>query len=153
MLRMELSGINQLCTFILLTHFDFKKANNIIHFQFFDIEFGQYGPKWPLSTIWVTCCALLVARCCVAWGKFRKLLPALTSRQFSPKVHGKVYTACVCSAILHGSETWGPYTLNLKQLHRNDCAKSTQQTHHSSPWWWDMGCLLWIQTLIHVLHQ
>ena len=37
----------------------------------------------------------IAARCCVGWGEFRKLLPGLTSRHFSPKVHGKVYSACV----------------------------------------------------------
>ena len=30
----------------------------------------------------------IAARCCVARGKFRKLLPVLTSRHLSPKLHG-----------------------------------------------------------------
>ena len=51
------------------------------------------------------CDSAIAARCCVAWGKFRKLLPVLTSRHLSPKVRGKVYMACVRSAMLHGSET------------------------------------------------
>ena len=53
-----------------------------------------------------------------ACGKFRKLLPVLTSRHLSPKVWDKEYTACVCSALLHGNETWGPNT--SKRLHYND---------------------------------
>ena len=44
----------------------------------------------------------IAAKCCVARGKFRKLLPVLTSRHLSPRIHG------VRSAMLHGSETWGP---------------------------------------------
>ena len=36
------------------------------------------------------CDSVIAARCCAAWGKFRKLLPVLTSRHFSPKIHGNV---------------------------------------------------------------
>ena len=43
------------------------------------------------------CDSAIDARCCVAWGKFRKLLPVLTSRHICKKVRGKVYTTCVCS--------------------------------------------------------
>ena len=49
----------------------------------------------------------IAARCCMAWGKFRKLLPVLTTRHLSPRIPGKVYEACVCSAMLHGSEDMG----------------------------------------------
>ena len=52
----------------------------------------------------------------------RKFLPVLSTRQLSPKIHGKVYEACVCSAMLHGSETWGPNSPELQRLHRNDRA-------------------------------
>ena len=55
-----------------------------------------------------TCDSAIVARCCVAWGKFKKLLPVLTKRHLSPRICCKGYEACVCSAMLHGSETWGP---------------------------------------------
>ena len=66
------------------------------------------------------CDSVIADRWCMAWEKFSKLLPVLTSRHLSPKVHGKVYTACVCSAMLHGSETWGPNILDLKRLCHND---------------------------------
>ena len=66
------------------------------------------------------CDSAIATRCCVAWGKFRKLLPILTSRHLSPKVRGKVYTACVRSAMLHGSETWAPNASDLQRLRRND---------------------------------
>ena len=54
-------------------------------------------------------CTLAIAtRCSTAWGKFRKLLPILTSRHVSPLTCGKVFSAFICSALLHGSETWAP---------------------------------------------
>ena len=42
------------------------------------------------------CDSAIAARCCVACGKFGKLLHVLTSSHPSPKVHDKVYSACVC---------------------------------------------------------
>ena len=53
-------------------------------------------------------CALAIAtRCSTDWGKFRKLLPILTSKHVSPSplTRGKVFSACIRSALLHGSET------------------------------------------------
>ena len=68
-------------------------------------------------------CALAIAtRCSTAWGKFRKLLPILTSKHVSPLSRGKVFSACIRSAILHGSETWAPTAPDLQRLRRNDRA-------------------------------
>ena len=53
------------------------------------------------------CDSVIAARCYVAWENFRKLLPVLTSKHLSPRIHGKVYKACVHSDVLHGSETKG----------------------------------------------
>ena len=66
------------------------------------------------------CDSAIAGRCCAAWGKFRKLLPLLTSRHISPKSRGQVYSSCVRSAMLHGSETWGPNASELQRLRRND---------------------------------
>ena len=55
----------------------------------------------------------VAARCCMASGKCRKLLPVLNLRHFSPKVRGNVYTVCVHSGMLQGSETWD-WTLTNK---------------------------------------
>ena len=41
-----------------------------------------------------------------AWKKFKDLLPVLSSRHFSFKTRGCVYSSCVQSAMLHASETW-----------------------------------------------
>ena len=68
------------------------------------------------------CDSAIAARCCAAWGKFRTLLPVLTTRHLSPKVRGKVFATCVRSVMLYGSETWGPKESGLLQLQRNDRA-------------------------------
>ena len=81
-------------------------------------------PHLPL--LWCTlnteggCDSAIAGRCCAAWGKFRKLLPLLSSRHISPKSRGHVYSSCVRSAMLHGSETWGPNASELQRLRRND---------------------------------
>ena len=66
------------------------------------------------------CDRAIAARCCAAWSKFRKLLPILTSKHISFKISGKVFTACVRSTMLHGSETWAPNASDLQRLRRND---------------------------------
>ena len=65
------------------------------------------------------CDSAIAGRCCAAWGKFRKLLLLLTSRHISPKSRGQVYSSCIRSAMLHGSETWGPNASELQRLRRN----------------------------------
>ena len=68
-------------------------------------------------------CALAIATICsTAWGKFRKLLPILTSMRVSPLTRGKVFTACIGSALLHGIETWAPTAPDLQRLRRNNRA-------------------------------
>ena len=66
------------------------------------------------------CALAIITRCCTAWGKFKKLLPILTSKHVSLTTRGKVYNACVRSALLHGSETWAPSAPDLQRLRRND---------------------------------
>ena len=44
----------------------------------------------------ILCSSAIAATCCVASGKFRKLLSVLTARYLSPRICGKVYEACVC---------------------------------------------------------
>ena len=68
------------------------------------------------------CGSTIAARCFIALGKFRKLLPVLTSRHLCLEMRGKVYMACVRSSMLHGCKTWGPNILDLKRFCHNDCA-------------------------------
>ena len=53
-------------------------------------------------------------------AKVQKLLSILTSKHVSPLTRGKVFSACICSALLHGSETWAPTAPDLHRLRRND---------------------------------
>ena len=55
-------------------------------------------------------------------GKVHETTACLHLQHLSPKVGGKVYTACVQLAMLQGNETRGPYILDLKQLCSNDRA-------------------------------
>ena len=64
----------------------------------------------------------IIARCRVAWGKFKKLLPILTNKHVSLETWGRGFDACVRSALLHGSETWGPTVPDLRRLERADRA-------------------------------
>ena len=75
------------------------------------------------------CSLAIITRCYTAWGKFKKLLPILTSKHISLTVCGKVFDACVRSAVLHGSETWAPTAPDLQQLRRNDRHRRQTPSH------------------------
>jgi len=49
--------------------------------------------------------AAVEARIRTGWNKFRQL-PLLTNKDISLIVRGRLYSSCVRSSILHGSETW-----------------------------------------------
>ena len=66
------------------------------------------------------CKLAIVNRCSTASGKFKRLLPILTSKHVSQRTRGKVFNACLRSALLHGSETWAPTAPDLQRLCRND---------------------------------
>ena len=53
-------------------------------------------------------------------------LPVLSSRNLSFKTHGRVYSSCMRSAMLHAKETWPLTKLNLQHLLRNDRAMIRQ---------------------------
>ena len=40
-------------------------------------------------------------------GKIQEILPILTTKQLSPKVHDKAYVTYGFSDMLHSSESWG----------------------------------------------
>jgi hypothetical protein len=48
------------------------------------------------------------------WKKFRELSPILTARGVSSKLKGKIYSTCVRSVMIYGSETW-PMRVEDKQ--------------------------------------
>jgi len=48
--------------------------------------------------------AAVEARIRIGWNKFRQLVPLLTSISLIRR--GRLYSSCVRSCMLHGSETW-----------------------------------------------
>ena len=46
------------------------------------------------------------ARIRIGWNKFMQLVPLLTNKDVFLIMRGRLYSICVRSSILHGSETW-----------------------------------------------
>ena len=72
------------------------------------------------------CEITVTTRVKTAWKKFRELLLVLTSRHFSYKTRGHVYSSCVRQAMLHASETWPLTKTNLQRSQHNDRAMIRQ---------------------------
>jgi len=49
--------------------------------------------------------AAMETRIRIGWNKFRQLVPLLTNKDISLIVRGRLYSSCVRSSMLHGSET------------------------------------------------
>jgi len=54
----------------------------------------------------------------IGWNKFRQLVPLLTNRDISLIRRGRLYSSCVQSSMLHGSETWPVWKENEVALQR-----------------------------------
>ena len=67
-----------------------------------------------------------VTRVKSAWKKFRELMPVLTTRHFTLRTRGRMYSPCVQSMMLHASETWPLSKPDLHRLQRNDRAMIRQ---------------------------
>jgi len=50
--------------------------------------------------------AAVESRIRIGWNKFRQLVPLLTNKDMSLVLRGRLYSSCVQSSMLHGSETW-----------------------------------------------
>ena len=50
--------------------------------------------------------AAVETRIRIGGKKFRQLVPLLTNKDISLTVRGRLYSSCVQSSMLHGSETW-----------------------------------------------
>ena len=50
--------------------------------------------------------AAVEARIRIGWNKFRQLVPLLTIKDIALIMRVKLYSSCVRSSMLHGSETW-----------------------------------------------
>ena len=58
------------------------------------------------------------ARIRTGWNKFRQLVPLLTNKYVSLNMRGRLYSSCVRSSMLHGSETWPARKENVVALQR-----------------------------------
>jgi len=50
--------------------------------------------------------AALETRIRIGWNKFRQLVALLINKDISLIMRGRLYSSCVQSSMLHGSETW-----------------------------------------------
>jgi len=62
--------------------------------------------------------AAVETRIQTAWNKFRQLAPLLTNTDISLIVRGTLYSSCMRSSMLHGSETWPLRKENEVALHQ-----------------------------------
>jgi len=62
--------------------------------------------------------AAVDARIRIGWNKFRQLVPLLTNKDVSLIMRGRLYSSCVRSSMLHGSETWPVRKENVVALQR-----------------------------------
>jgi len=62
--------------------------------------------------------AVVEARIRIGWEKFRQLVPLLTNKDVSLIMSGRLYSSCVRSSMLHGSETWPLRKENVVALQR-----------------------------------
>ena len=63
-------------------------------------------------TTWIRC----------AWGKFKELLPLLSSMSISWRRKGHLFDTVVRKAMLHASECWAPTKDDISRLNRTDRA-------------------------------
>jgi len=62
--------------------------------------------------------AAVEARIRIGCIKFRRLVPLLTNKDMSLIMKGRLYSSCVRSSMLHGSETWPVRKENVVALQR-----------------------------------
>jgi len=60
--------------------------------------------------------AAVEARIRIGWNKFRQLVPLLTNKDVSLIMRERLYSSCMRSSVLHGSETWPVRKENLVAL-------------------------------------
>ena len=62
--------------------------------------------------------AAVETRIRIGWNKFRQLVPLLTNKDISLIVRGRLYSSCVQSSTVHGSDTWPVRKQNEVALQR-----------------------------------
>ena len=91
-----------------------------------------------------------------AWAKFKELSPILTARGASYRMKGRIYKACVKSALTYGTETWAMKEANLQSLERTErmmvrwmCGVSLKDRKRSV----DLYSLLGVQSMDEVVRR
>jgi len=64
--------------------------------------------------------AAVEARIRIGRNKFRQLVPLLSNKDVSLVMRGRLYSSCVRSSMLHGSEIWPVRKENLVALQRTE---------------------------------
>jgi len=64
--------------------------------------------------------AAVEARIRIGWNKFRQLVPLVTNKDVSLIMRRRLYSSCVRSSMLHGSETWPVRKENVVALQRTE---------------------------------
>ena len=72
------------------------------------------------------------ARIRIGWNKFRQLVPLLTSEDVSLIMRGRLYSSCVRSSMLHGSETLPVRKENVVAFQRAEM-RTVSYTHLTLP--------------------
>ena len=67
----------------------------------------------------------------IGWNKFTQLVPLLTNKDISLIMRGRLYSSCMRSSMLHGSETWPIKEENVVALQRAEVRLSL--IHISEP--------------------
>ena len=89
-----------------------KKLDVVDSFFYFGDTIGAGGG----------CDLSVITRIRSAWGKFRELLPILTSHALSYITRGHIYSMYIRTVLLYASECWAPNVNDLLKLQRNDRA-------------------------------
>ena len=55
-----------------------------------------------------------------AWAKFKELSPFLTVRGASYRIKGRIYSACVQSILIYGTEKWAMKADDLRSLEKTE---------------------------------
>ena len=66
------------------------------------------------------CSRAITTRVRCAWGKFRQLLPLLSSKSISWHRKGQLFGACVRRVMLHACECWAPTKKDMDKINRTD---------------------------------
>ena len=129
----------------------FQDRNFTSHWLITSISFEQLGPDLYFThffSLTLTFMSVSDYYNKMVWKKFKELLPVLSSCHLSFKTHGRMYSSCVRSAMLHANETLPLTKPNPQCLQQNDrtmirqiCNVKPQQIQWATcvAWHWGSG--------------